>query len=1409
MATGHADAADAHLDAWDAAFSRDCADVTVTAGAARDTPGLIVADGAGRILTISAQVRQLARLSDDPLHLHTLAAELELRRPDDSPLSADEWPFARLLRGEQFTQQPYRITHRRSGIRYECLCTGHAVIGADGELLCAVLAFSGLTAVLPAPGTVQEAPAPYPSTAAAQFVVDAGLRLQRVNARVAALSGLAPQAHAGRRLDEIAPALAPCLEPYYRQVLTSGEPVLDTELEVSWEREGLPRRWLMSLHPLWDAHGRVIGINSVLQDVSAERQSRRYREAQHAITRLLAHAHSLRAVSAELLHILMACMGARYAVLWRVESTQGVLTPVVAVHEPDGALDNFGRIMRGVRLRAGQSIAGRAWATQAPCIVQDLGEDPHFPFAGETAVAGLHTGAAFPIQSEAECLGVLEFYRRHPVEVDPTLLDMMDEAGREIGHFILRRRAEQALRTLIENTPDIVARFDRQYRHVYVNRAVTAYTKIPSSGCVGKSVREMGLPGDLCDVWEAALDEVFARGREVNIEFEYAGPEGPVYFQSRLVPERSEDGAIHNVLAVTRDQTSQRNVERERLALYQREQATRRELEEALAALAEREQALRFLADANVELTSSLEYEAILIKAADLMVPRVADWCAVDLVEDDELHRLAVRHIDPAKVASVYEISRRYPAGPQAIGGAAAALHSGRTHWQAQLTDELLASYAHDEAHLRALRALDIRSYISVPLRARGRTLGVLTVVRAGTSPAFGEQDVQFVEELGRRAALAMDNALLHQAVQRELADRTRAEHALRDSEENLRFILEAAQVGTWNWDIPSGRLDWSCQIESIYGLRPGGLRGTLDEFLQHVHPEDRAPMRWALEQAVEGREDYLTEYRLMPREGTVRWVEDKGRVFYDEDGRPLRMAGICTDVTARKQVEQALRLSEERFLTALKSTSVVVFNQDRELRYTWLHDPNGHLSRGRVVLGRRDADIMAAEDAAQIEALKRRVLDTGASLRQEIRVSEERSDHYYDLTVEPVRNARGDIIGITGAMVDITHHMRLEATLREQAEQLAVADKRKDEFLAMLAHELRNPLAPIQNAVQLLRMRRETLDDTTRWGLDIIARQGDHLTRLVDDMLDVARITRGRIALQKQALALEDLVQGAVEASRPLIEAHGHRLQVDICDGELTVEADATRMVQVLGNLLNNAAKYTPDGGSIRIRGERDGEWAVIRVRDTGIGIGEDLLPRIFDLFSQGERSLDRSEGGLGLGLTLVRTLVEMHNGDVTASSPGLGAGSEFMVRLPLFAPARGAPSGDAAQPATADTRRVLVVDDNADVGESLVMLLSAMGHEVRLTTDGEQALACATEFRPEIVFLDVGLPGMDGFEVARRLRARHPDWPMSLVAFTGYGQEEMAQRTQSAGFDHHVLKPASFDVLEHLVRTAPSHPL
>ena len=414
------------------------------------------------------------------------------------------------------------------------------------------------------------------------------------------------------------------------------------------------------------------------------------------------------------------------------------------------------------------------------------------------------------------------------------------------------------------------------------------------------------------------------------------------------------------------------------------------------------------------------------------------------------------------------------------------------------------------------------------------------------------------------------------------------------------------------------------------------------------------------------------------------------------------------------------------------------------------------------------------------------------------VRVTKEGSLVDVSVTISPVRDEAGTIVGASKVARDITLQKRMKQELQE-------SDARKNEFLSLLAHELRNPLGPIRHAVKILRARTPNPDELD-WATNIIDRQTEHMTRLVDDLLDVSRITRGTIELRRERVEIAAILKSAVESSSVLVDRAHHQLKATYPVEPLYVDGDSTRLTQIVANLLDNAAKYTDRGGKIWVSGERDGDMAVIRVKDTGIGIPSEMLPRIFDMFTQSGLSLDRAQGGLGVGLSLVERLVKLHGGTVTAHSAGAGKGSQFTVRLPV-APVQKAPAPERREviPQLPATRcRVLVVDDNVDSVDSLATLLRMMGHEVDTASDGMAALTKADAFRPDVAILDIGLPRVNGYDVAKQIREQPWAKDVVLVALTGWGQDQHRRLSEEAGFNHHLTKPVEFDVLQQILAAA-----
>ena len=513
----------------------------------------------------------------------------------------------------------------------------------------------------------------------------------------------------------------------------------------------------------------------------------------------------------------------------------------------------------------------------------------------------------------------------------------------------------------------------------------------------------------------------------------------------------------------------------------------------------------------------------------------------------------------------------------------------------------------------------------------------------------------------------------------------------------------------------------------------------------------------------------------------------------------------VARNLEARQRTADVLHAERERFRTTLTSIGDAVVVTDAQGRVTLLNPVAQALTGwGGEALGESLETVFRIVNEVTRDAVENpvsKVIRLGAIVglaNHTVLIAKDGTERTIDDSGAPIRDARGRIVGVVLVFRDITERRSAERVLED-------ADRRKDEFLAMLAHELRNPLAPIRNAAHTLTLL-GTGDDRVRWVAGVVERQAGLMTRLVDDLLDVSRITSGKITLQRATVSIAAVLAQAVEAARPPAEGRGQALEVDVSADVGWVDGDPVRLAQAVGNLLDNAIKYTEDGGRVRLWARAEADEVVIVVEDSGIGIDPALLPHVFDLFIQADRSLERKQGGLGLGLTLVRRLVEMHGGRVEAASAGPGLGSAFTIRLPRLAVEEAAEPATIVEPAApvppaVPARRILVVDDHQDSTDSLALFLRLRGHEVRTAHDGPSALDEIERYHPDVVFLDLGLPGMSGYDVARRVRTMNELGPLRLVALTGYGTDGDRQKTREAGFDLHLAKPVDPRALDALL--------
>jgi PAS domain S-box-containing protein len=631
------------------------------------------------------------------------------------------------------------------------------------------------------------------------------------------------------------------------------------------------------------------------------------------------------------------------------------------------------------------------------------------------------------------------------------------------------------------------------------------------------------------------------------------------------------------------------------------------------------------------------------------------------------------------------------------------------------------------------------------------------------------------------------------QVLLRDITERRRVQRALAENEERLRLALHAGRMFAFEWSPATDAVVRSAESNAVTGL-PGDVADTGTRYFERIDSEDRARFRKCLRELVPGADSYRIVYRLHRPDGSTVILEESGHAMFDAEGRLTRLVGIAFDVTEREAALAQLRESEDRFATLAYALPAVLFTTDAQGECDYANPALTELTGlgADDLRGEGWTRIVHPEDLPPTISAWRESLATGAPFKLEYRLRRRDGTwRWFKGYSTPVRDAEDRILKWIGVALDVDEQRQAQAAL-------VAADRRKDEFLAMLAHELRNPLGPIRNSVAVL--AHAALPDARQVrAVEIIARQSMHLARLVDDLLDVARVTSGKIALAPVAIDLREALQAGIELARPALDAREQHVELASPAAPVTVQVDPTRFAQVIGNLLQNAAKFSAPGRRVHVAAEREADQVAIRVSDEGVGIPPDLLPHVFDLFTQADRSLNRAQGGLGVGLALVKAIVEMHGGRVHAESGPQG--STFTVRLPLpHAERPGAPV-DAPPMSASAGRRILVVEDNADAAESLAALLELEGHRVACAPDGAAALVRAAGFRPEVAILDIGLPGMDGYTLARLLRETAETRDCVLVALTGYGQPEDRARAIAAGFDAHLVKPVEPAALERAI--------
>lgn len=720
-----------------------------------------------------------------------------------------------------------------------------------------------------------------------------------------------------------------------------------------------------------------------------------------------------------------------------------------------------------------------------------------------------------------------------------------------------------------------------------------------------------------------------------------------------------------------------------------------------------------------------------------------------------------------------------------------------------------------------------IEQAIVIPLATAGsgRPIGLMVAAISPRRP-LDESYRGFLELLAKQLGAAITNVLvleeerirLIELAESERWEREQAEARLRSEFDMFQMMADAAPVLMWICG-PERKITWFNKPWLAYAGRT--MEEELgDGWMASIHENDVERCRSTIKAAFDRRRPFSMQYRLKRHDGKYRWLLNNAVPHYQSDGSFTGYLGSSIDITENLLAQEAIRESELHFRNMADNAPTILWVSDAGGECTYLSKRWYEFTGGKPgsALGLNWLEHVHPEDTdkARLQFLSatRRKVPFGIDYRLQ------RHDQTYRWMSDvglPRFDDRGQFLGFIGTVTDIHERKTAEETLRNLADDLAESNRRKTEFLATLGHELRNPLAPIRTGLELMKMAADdpAVVEQTR---SMMERQTQQMVRLIDDLLDVSRISRGKLELRRETIVLQEIVAIAVEASKPFIDESMQSLEVEQPETPIKLFADPNRMSQVVSNLLNNAAKYTPKGGRITLTMEAIDDEAMVIVRDTGIGIASQDLDRIFDMFAQLKPTLDKVDSGLGIGLTLVKFLVEMHGGTIEAASEGLNRGSEFTLRLPIESVVTTAPHAEQwneMESSLPKRCRVLVADDNVDAAETLGMLVRMMGSDVQIAADGRQAIAMAEQFRPNVILMDIGMPHIDGYEATRQIRRQTWGSEAVIVALTGWGQEEDRRRSQEAGFDGHLTKPAEPAELQQILANptrmrepAPSQP-
>jgi len=700
--------------------------------------------------------------------------------------------------------------------------------------------------------------------------------------------------------------------------------------------------------------------------------------------------------------------------------------------------------------------------------------------------------------------------------------------------------------------------------------------------------------------------------------------------------------------------------------------------------------------------------------------------------------------------------------------------------------------------HMELLAQFQIRANLAVPILQGDKLWGLLVANQCSAPRKWESIEIELLQQLATQVGIAIQQADLFAQVSAELQERLKAEADLRESEAGLSLALEAAQMGTWNWNIQTGQIQWSANMEALFGLAPGEFDGSYEMFVSSLHPEDSDRVLEAINYSIATKAEYNIEFRIVYPNGQIRWTQSKGQVFYDECDRPLRMAGVDLDITGRKQTQIALQENEALFRGVFESDLMGILFWNSSGQITDANDAfirmTGY-SRAEMQAGNICFDDITPPEDRELEANKFE-MHTGYCPpveKEYICKNGDRLPILFGCAFLPGKRDRG-----VAFVLDISEQKQLkqerevllenERAARVEAESANIS---KDEFLAMVSHELRSPLNAILGWARLLRTRKFDAA-TTQKALETIERNTQNQVQLIEDLLDVSRMTRGNLQLKMAPVQLGTIVETTIDSVIPMAEAKQIQLSSRIEFAEAQVLGDLSRLQQIITNLVTNAIKFTPNGGRVEICLQQDSNQAQIQVTDTGKGIRAEFLPHVFERFRRVDSSTTRAQDGLGLGLAIASQLVELHGGTISAQSRGEGLGATFTVKLPILTQTNldSDRVNIESQAESALTGvRILVVDDNLDSLEFIAFAIKEAGGEIKTVASGLAALEVLAQFQPDVLVSDIAMPEMNGYELLRRIREQGK--AISAIALTAFAKEEDEQKSLNAGFQYHMTKP------------------